>query len=298
MKSFNFASLLTVFVIVLLSTQMASAQLNKSQDDNATDDKSELRVGIRYTSDYYFMGRADSAKAPYLSPSIGYYHKSGLSIRSSLSYLTASGESRVDLYTVSGGYDYYAQKFAAGIAISEYIFNDLSYAVQAQMSTYLNAYGGYDFTAFMLYADASLGFSENTDMFLGGEINRTFYAFKNKLRITPAIYINAGSQKYYSEYYTLRSTQTGAGQGKGKGAITQPVTNTQNVQILESDKFQVLDYEADVQVSYKIRNYRFYISTTWTFPVNPSTIVSDQGTYTEELKNGFYWSSGVRLTLK
>jgi len=283
-----------VVLITSLSTRMAYAQLYKSQVYDSITDKSELRIGVRYASDYYYMGRADSAKAPYLSPSIGYYHKSGLSIRSSLSYLTASDEGRIDLFTLSGGYDYYGKKVAAGFSVSEYFFNDLSYAVQAEMSTYLNAYAGYDFSVFMLYADASLGFSESTDVFLGAEINRTFYAIKNKLRITPAVYINAGTQKYYSEYYNTRSTQTGSGKGKGG----QQPTPTQDAQILESEKFQVLDYEADLQVSYKIQNVRFYISTTWTFPVNPSTVVTDTGTYEEDLKNGFYLSSGVRLTLK
>ncbi|GCC53518.1 hypothetical protein SanaruYs_37630 [Chryseotalea sanaruensis] len=294
MKLFNFTFLFMWVLIISQSTQMAYSQLYESPVYDSTIDKSELRIGVRYSSDYYYMGRADSAAAPYLSPSIGYYHKSGLSIRSSLSYLTASGEGRIDLYTLSGGYDYYGEKVAAGFSVSEYFFNDLSYAVQAEMSTYFNAYTGYDFSAFMLYVDASLGFSEGTDVFLGAEINRTFYAVKNKLRITPAVYINAGTQKYYSEYYNMRSTQTGTGKGKG-GKQSVPI---QDVQILESEKFQVLDYEADLQISYKIRNVRFFISTTWTFPVNPATIVTDTGANEEDLKNGFYWSSGVRLTLK
>lgn len=262
-------------------------------DDKKVTDESEWRAGIQYTSDYYYMGRADSATAPYLSPSIAYYHKSGVSLRSSLSYLTASGEGRVDLFTLSGGYDYFGVKVATGISIAEYIFSDESYAIQAEMSTYLNAYVGYDFSAFMVYADASLGFSEGTDLFLGAEINRSFYAMRNKLRITPAMYINAGSQRYYNEYYTQRSTQTGSGKGKGMGAA-QPAP--QSVRLTESDKFQVLDYEADVQVSYSIGNIRIYISPTWTFPINPSTVVSDQGVYEEDLKNGFYWSSGIRFT--
>jgi hypothetical protein len=125
-------------------------------------------------------------------------------VRGSLSYLTAPEESRIDLYTLSGGYDYYGKKFVAGIYISEYFFNDLSYNVQAEMSTYMNAYAGYDFSAFMTFLDASLAFSESTDLFLGAEINRTFYAFRNKLRITPAVYMNGGSQQYYNEYYTMR----------------------------------------------------------------------------------------------
>ncbi|MGM0579560.1 MAG: hypothetical protein ACQETL_02695 [Bacteroidota bacterium] len=286
-----------IFLITLLNSFLClneiHSQSEKSLVKDSISEKSELRIGILYTSDYYFMGRSDSAKAPYLSPSVGYYHKSGLSIRSALSYLTTSGEGRVDLYTFTGGYDYYGRKFAAGISISQYFFNDLSYVVQAEMSTFVNVHGGYDFSAFMIFADVSLGFSEGTDVFLGAEINRTFYAIRNKLRITPAVYINAGSQKYYNEYYTMRNEQTGAGKGKGKGGTPQPI---QNSQILESEKFQILDYEADVQVSYKMGKIRLFAATTWTFPKNPSTIVTDQGNYEEELKNGFYWNSGIRLT--
>lgn len=295
MKYFNYILLVNVVVMVFLCQEMAFGQTYKPQSYDSVLDKSELRIGIRYTSDYFYMGRTDSVAAPYLSPSIGYFHKSGFSVRSSLSYLTAPGEGRIDLITFSGGYDYYGKKIAAGISVTEYFFNDLSYAVQAEMSTYLNAYTGYDFSAFLFYADASLGFSEGTDVFLGGEINRTFYAIRNKLRITPAIYMNVGTQKYYNEYYINRNTQTGSGKGKGKGG--QQPSNTQQVQIVESDKFEILDYEADLQISYTIQKVRIYVLATWTFAVNPATVITDTGTYEEELKNGFYWSSGIRLTL-
>ncbi|HCM75762.1 MAG TPA: hypothetical protein DIS90_05245 [Cytophagales bacterium] len=280
---------------MLIISPSVYGQFNSPQNDKS-EEESEIRIGLRYASDYYYMGRADSAKAPYLTPSIAYYHKSGFSLRSALSYLTASGEGRVDLYTISGGYDYYGEKTAIGISISEYIFSDQSYAVQAEMSTYLNMYGGYDFSIFMLYADASLGFSDDMDVFTGVEINRTFYALKNRLRITPAIYMNAGSQHYYNAYYTQRSNQTGSGKGKGKGAA-QPIS-TGSIRLEESDQFQILDYEADLQLSYKVNNLRVYVSTTWTFPIHPSTVVSDQGTYEEELKNGFYWSTGISYTIK
>jgi len=287
----------TLFLTSLLSSYLCLqgiyAQSEKSHIKDSTSDKSELRIRVLYSSDYFFMGRSDSAKAPYLSPSIGYFHKTGLSVRTAFSYLTTPEEGRIDLYTLSGGYDYYGSQFAAGLSLSQYFFNDLSYVVQAEMSTFLNVHGAYDFSAFMVFADVSLGFSEGTDVFVGAEINRTFYAIRNKLRITPAVYINAGSQKYYNEYYSMRNEQTGAGKGKGKGAIAPA---SQNSQILESEKFQVLDYEADIQLSYKMGNLRLFGATTWTIPKNPSTIVTDQGTYEEELKNGFYWTSGIRLT--
>ena len=254
-------------------------------------------MGLRYTSDYLYMGRSDSAKAPYLSPSIGYYHKSGFFLRSSLSYLTAKEEGRVDMITFSGGYDYYVNDLAVGISITEYFFSDLSYNVMAEMNTYLNAYVGYDFSLFMLYADASLGFSEGTDVFLGAELSRTLYTLKRKLLVTPSLYVNAGTQYYYNEYYKNRSEQTGAGgKGKGKGASAQP-PSTPTMQVVESDKFKILDYEMGVNVTYKIKKLRLFASSTWTIPVNPATLVNDQGEYQEELHHGFYWSSGIRIIL-
>lgn len=300
MRDLHFRFVIFLIPLVLNPEGLVSAQKLKSIYYDSVSSKSELRVGVRYTSDYYYMGRADSAKAPYLSPSVAYYHKSGFFARGSLSFLTTADEARIDLFTLSGGYDYYGRKFASGIYLSEYFFSDLSYNVQAEMSTYVNAYAGYDFSAFMVYGDVSLGFSESTDLFTGVEINRTFYALRNRLRITPAIYANAGTQKYYSEYYANRSRQTGAGmgggQGHGHGGSGQQPPAPPDAEVLESEKFQILDYEADMQVSYKIQKVRFYVATTWTFPVNPSTIVTDQGTSKEELKNGFYWTTGVRIS--
>jgi hypothetical protein len=295
MKLFHYSFFPLLALILIMIVGLAKAQSYNALPYDSTLNKSETRIGMWYSSDYYYMGRADSAKAPYLSPSIGYYHHSGVFVHTSLSYLTAPGESRVDLITLSAGYEYYGENFVAGISASEYFFSDYSYAIPSEMSTYLNAYGGYDFSVFMLYADASLGFSEYTDLFLGGEINRTFYLFRNRLRITPAVYINAGSQHFYNEYYTNRSSQTGEGKGKGKGGSGQPPTTT-TTEVVESEKFQILDYEADLQFVYKIGKIRLYMSATWTFPVNPATIVTDQGTYEEDLKNGFYWSSGIRFT--
>ena len=251
------------------------------------------------------MGRADSVKAPYLIPSVGYYHKSGLFISGSLSYLTAEGENRVDLYTLSGGYDYFGKKIAAGLSVDQYFFSDLSYSVQAEMSTYVSGYVGYDLDAFMIIADASLGISDDLDVFLGGEISKTFYLMRDRLLITPAFYTNLGTQRYYDEYYTQRTLTTGgigtggSGKGKGTGAsngVPDPTTITE-ISILESEKFQVLDYELGIQMSYKLNRFRFTTSGTFLFPVNPSTVVTESTTYEEDLENGFVWTVGLRYRI-
>ncbi len=282
------------FALVFIPV-VGNAQINNRRPYDSTANYSETRISIGYASDYYFMGRADSAKAPYLSPAIGYFHRSGIFFRASFSYLTVPEESRVDLISVVAGYEYVNQNFVAGLSLSEYFYSDYSFAIASEMSTYLNVYSGYDFDVLMLYVDASLGFSEYTDFFVGAEINRTFYFFRNTIRVIPAVYMNAGSQYYYSEYYANRSMQTGSGKGKGSGGQRPPSTPG-NPDVIESAKFQLQDFETDIQVVYKVGKFRFYTSATWTFPVNPATIVTDTGTYDEELKNGFYWSSGVRVT--
>ena len=271
-------------------------QSSKKVPYDSTLSKSEIRIGLWYSSDYYFMGRNDSTPAPYLSPSITYSHKSGMFIRSNISILTSKEQMRVDMFGLTGGYDYYGERLAWGISLSEYFFSESSYVVQAEMSTYINSFVGYDFSAFTLFADASLGISEGTDLFLGTEVSRIFYILNNRLSIRPSLTLNAGTQKYYDQYYQYRSTESGFGKGKdGKGKGNQSTTT--NVYLTSAEKFQMLDYEASLQLAYRLQKIRLFTIATWTFPVNPSTIVADNTTQEEILKNGFFWSAGVRLSL-
>lgn len=280
--------LLLLMGFVFFGTIDSKAQQSLIAQDSVYD-KSEFIVGMSYSSDYLYMGRADSLKAPYLSPSIAFYHKSGFYAEASMSYLVAANERRVDLVTLSGGYDYYGDNFVVGAYISEYFFNDDSYVVNAQMNTYLNAYGGYDFSWFMLYGNISMGFSDGVDVFLGGEINRTFYLFGNHLQLTPAFYVNGGSQQYYDQYINKRVSQGGSGIGNPGGSQS-------GSQLLESDQFKLLDFEADVTINYTYKKLDVFLIPTFTFPVNPATISTDTGVYEEELSNGFYWTIGISYT--
>lgn len=294
-------TIVLVLTIALLPVAFVAAQ-SSTEAPEKTRHSSYASIGLRYKSDYYYMGRSDSIKAPYLIPSIGYYHKSGLFIRSSLAYLTTDEEQRIDLVTLSGGYDYFGKKVNAGISVDQYFFSDESYSVQAEMRTYVSGYVGYDFTAFMIIADASLGVSENVDVFLGGELTRTFYALRDRIQITPSFYTNLGTQRYYDQYYTKRTLTTGGtgsgGGGKGKGGGSNGASSSiTEISILESEKFQVLDYELGLQLGYKINKLRFLLSGTFLFPVNPSTVVTETGTYEEDLENGFVWSAGLRYRI-
>ncbi len=267
---------------------------NKILEDSLTD-KSEFRVGIRYKSDYLYMGRSDSLKSPYFSPSLAYFHKSGFFIQGSLSYMVGGANSeKVDLYLLSAGYDYYANKYLLGVSLSQYLFNDNSYSVQSELKTYIDATAGYDFSVFALYLDASLGFSNGIDAFLGGEISRPFYMANNRLKIEPSVNFNLGSQKYYEAYYLTRNNHSAQNSAGG----SHHATASQDVQIQESEKFKFLDIEAGVELAYKINKVRLFASSVWTFPFNPSTLIVDGNKFEEKLKNDFYWVAGVRLIIK
>lgn len=279
---------------LLLQSQPVFTQTKKIENDERAIEKSDVKFGMQYVTDYYFMGRNDSAKAPYLTPYIGYYHKSGISLRGSVSYMTAKDEERIDLYSFSGGYDYYGKKTAVGVAFTEYIFSDESFAIQAEMNGYLSAYVGYDFNAVVLYTDLAMGLSNTTDIFWATELSKTIYTLNNRLSFRPALYLNAGTQNYYQEYYSNRSQQTGLGKhGKGYG---QQSGSNQTSTILQSDQFQLMDYEAELQVSYRIGKILLYTTSTWIFPLNPSTLLNEQGQMVEEeLNNGWYGAIGMQI---
>lgn len=325
MKQTLFIVFILFYTIHVVNGQSTSHRQDSTKNAFSSTSASMLQFGLRYKSDSYYMGRADSAKAPYLTPSVSYYHKSGFFASGYLSYLTAKEQNRIDLITLAAGYDYFGEKILAGISVSQYFYSDLSYSIQSEMKTYLSAYMGYDFKWFMVVADASLSTSSNLDVFLGGEINRSFYLLNDRLRITPSIYTNWGTQHYYNEFYTKRSITTGGavlsggGSGSGSGGsgsggsgsggkpggtnntggITPTTTTTiTEVTTLESEKFQLMDYEFALQSSYRIKQFRILASGTILVPVNPSTIVTDQSTYVEDLSTGFLWSIGVRYTLK
>jgi hypothetical protein len=52
-------------IIILSAWDSILAQTQTTLLSDSLTDKSEGRIGIRYTSDYIFMGRADSTQVPY-----------------------------------------------------------------------------------------------------------------------------------------------------------------------------------------------------------------------------------------
>ncbi|UOB17914.1 hypothetical protein [Abyssalbus ytuae] len=281
-----------IFLIFVGPFYMLSQQATKNPN-KPEGNVSYLEADMAYISDAVFMGRKDTIEAPYLIASLTYTHKSGLYTSGSLSYLTSPDEGRVDLFTLSGGYDLKKEKFITGISITGYFFNDDSYNVQSSVSSDVSVYAGFDLSLLNAYIMGSMYFSDNdTDIFLGTELNKTIYIDrKNSFYLLPGFGINAGSLNFYNTYY--QTQRLGRRKGKNSSGITDP---PQNIVIEEADKFVLLDYELSLIAGYEFDNFELAFIPVFAFPQNETTITVDDEILNEELENTFYWS--VSLTYK
>ena len=252
--------------------------------------ESYARISVNYTSDWVFAGRKDSLKLPFIRPSLAYYHKSGLFASASLSYLLTNGENRIDHFGLSAGYMMTKGDFYGGLSATAWFFNDSSYSIQAETNGNAYAFLGYDPGWIDLTVDGSVLFSNQPDFMLGAEISRMFYLVDDKFTVTPSVYALFGTQHYYSEYYSYRSTATGRGRGQGPGGGGGTVPTAS---VSESDKFQLLSINLSLPLSYTISKFRISFLPVYALPQNPSLVTIDQVDYKESLENTFYWSAGI-----
>lgn len=260
------------------------------------------RADLSYASDWVFAGRKDSVKAPYLTPAIGYYHKSGLFVKASLSYLTAAAQQRVDMFGLSGGYFFQKRNFYAGVNTSGWFFNDSSYTVQSAVRFNGNVFAGYDFgIADLMLGGTIMTGSSTSDFLAGAELSHMFFTAADRLKITPSVYLLMGTQQYYNEYYSTRSSgikgRGGQGQGSGSGSGGSSQTVQTVVTIDNSRQFQALAWEFSLPVSYTIKKLSLHINPVYAIPVNPSVVTIDQTQYKESLSNVFYLTAGIRYKL-
>lgn len=277
-----------VFVALITVSVKSFAQVKNAPDSIAADsahEKSYALVGAGYTSDIVFLGRKSSLRSPYFSVSAGYYHKSGLFINSSVSYLAASGDNRVDLFTASGGYDYYKKNFSAGVSATGYVFNNKSYTAKSALTANVNAYGDYDFDILEIYLDGTAYFSSQSDFIFNAAVSHNFYADKDNLKISPTFSLYSGTQNYYSSYNNnLRFGRHMSGNGGSASMATG---------MMGGGAFNVMAYEFSVPVKYMLNRFQFVFWPAYTIPFNAATITENQNTYQEDLSNSFFWSLGV-----
>jgi len=287
--------IISYFILFLLAQKNANAQAKK--DLKTGSEKSYWQAAVNYKSDNVYLGRRDSVALPYITPSFGYYNKSGLYFNSSFSYIPVSGESRIDLVTLEAGYTYSSKNFSTEWSVSKEFYSAQSYNVNAEVKARMDGYLSYDLGFIEPSLQVGVNFANNPDFGIGLGLEHSFSAAKDKLEIAPAFLVNLATQNYYADYFNKRRySQNRNGKKQGNGA------NTITADVLNASKFQLMDYEFSLPVDYTIKKIKLNFAPTYAIPVNPATITttvkSSNGnnssqTVTENLNNIFYWSFGL-----
>ena len=299
---FKFGLLLfSVFFINPLFSQDKSEIKTPNTNKNA----SYLSLSLSYISDAVYLGRKDSITAPYLNPSITYYHKSGFYGIGSFSYLTKSDQSRIDLVLATVGYDFTSINLSGDFSITTYFFNEDSYNVISQVNTDITASLKYDFD--LIYLSLSSNYfmdkSNSSDIFFSTEIGHDFVTSNSDFQISPSIGVNFGSQNFYEEYYINNrfgsnrtssgsGSDSGSGSGQGTGGATTE-TNTTSVIMTESEKFDLMAIEFSLPIWYINKPFMVSFLPVLVIPQNPATLTVDSEVYKENLNSTFYWMAGI-----
>ena len=251
-----------LFTLLLVSGQ---AQFLKS--NGADVPLSFFKGSVSYESNSVTYGRQDSVIMPYLTPSLGYYHKSGLYLDASLSWL-ANAKGRIDLATLEGGYDFSkGDKFSGEIYADKYFYNKNSTAVKSQMKGEIAANASYETSLVSFMAGLDLAFSKKTDFVVTYGISHPFYLGEtdHQWTLEPCLVSNAGTQYFVESGKEKKAGSAAALKVKGAGT------------------FQVLDYEISLNIAFDGKQWGFSLIPTYALPLNPISVAkANSNTYIPE----------------
>lgn len=271
---------------------------NLIAQDTTTIENSDLsywEAGISYLSNSTYLGRQDSSKVPYITPTIGYYNKSGLFITGSMSYLNSAAVSRIDLIEFQAGYTLVIKKFAGEISATKDFYNSQSQNVKSETKGNLNAVASYDLGFIKPTVQGGIVFNSTDDYNAGFGLEHSFFFDDDNFEIAPSFLLNASTQNYYNTYYIKKKY------AKKKKNPTGPGT-TISAYLPNASEFKIMDYQFSLPMDYSAGKFIFNFTPTLAIPVNPNIVTttttlpsgfSSTKTKVEKLSNLFFWSVGV-----
>lgn len=253
---------------------------------------SYLMADVSFVSDAVFMGRRDTVAAPYLLPSLGYYHKSGFFADAAFSYLLAEGEGRIDLGLLTAGYTFLSNQLSGGLSGTAYFFNDSSYNVKSETVADISGILGYDWGLLETSLSLSTYFNQvgNPDYFAGITLSRDLIDSGRHWVFRPMISAYVGTQYFYEAYYNSSRLGNRKGGGRSSGGVTNPPSSTN---LAEVEKFRWLNLEVSLPVYYFSGHLILSATPSLAFPQSPATVTGTELEYTEELEPAFYFMGGL-----
>jgi hypothetical protein len=291
--------------VCLLSTRYGFTQ-EKKKDSSSSNSYGKL--SLSYLNNAIYNGRKDSLTTPYITPSIGYYDKSGFYVSGALSYLSSAKESRIDLFSLDIGYNIsITNQLSSNFYANKSFYNQSSTAVKSDIKGSLGAAFNYDLSAFQLNLATEAIFSQKTDLSLNLGLGHAFNSgdADHLLSINPSVNSNWSTLNFY-EGFTSRKVSKKIGQTVANLASATATTT------VDKNRFTLLDYELSVPLSYDTKTFGFYLTPTFAIPQNPintttSTVIKlKNGTQTTQvqnstplsektLENSFYFELGIYI---
>ena len=283
----RFTIITFVFIIVLGYSNLTNAQSTSNRitdnmpikSDSTIIEKSHFKFDINYVNNAVYLGRADSLNLPYITPTLGYYNKSGFYVSASIGYLTSSASKKIDYYSFDAGYEFdVTKKMSGSVTANKCIYQEGSKIVSSDIKGSLNASLTYNFNYFELNTGLSASFANKTDIGIDATISRSFY-FGNDDKlwtIAPKAMVNL-STLYFYEGYTSRSFSI-----KKLNSVPN-ISNVTSVTKVAQNKLTLMDIELFVPISYDEKKWGVYCTPTLAIPQNP---IYTTTTSTIKLRNG------------
>lgn len=231
--------------------------VSKGQDSTA----SNAKFSIYFENNSVYAGRKDSLTTPYLTPSIGYFHKSGFYASADASFLMRTGASRLDLTSVSAGYNHSFGNFTANLSGRKYFYNNSSTNVKAEVTNEIDLSLTYEINNFSIWVEPGVYPGKNTDYYFISGIGKDFLIGEH-FDLFANYSFNAQTRNFYSDYYAKRRLRT------RNGMI--PVTVT--AVVTDSDKMQVLSSDFSFPLTYTKNNWSFSFTPTYSIASNPAVL--------------------------
>lgn len=266
---------LTLFFLIFISYQ-AISQDSKSKK---AERDSYFKLDLNYLNDLVYLGRKDSIAVPYLTATVGYYHRSGFYVTGALSYLPSPSESRIDLFTLDAGYDFQINNiFSGSIYAEKYFYNQSSNSIKSDIKGIMDASITADLTAVQFGIDAGISLASKTDFttILGASHLFTIGEEDNSFSLNPTFNVNFSTLNFYEGLTNKKF-------GK-RNVINNPTYQSISSSTIASKQgFSLMDYEISIPMEYKRNNLVLYLTPYYAIPKNPITTTTNA---TITLRNG------------
>ena len=184
------------------------------------------------------------------------------------------------------------------MTLSVFNYSVNSGSPNAEQNGSLEYDNSYNFGFIQPSLNLTWAFAAHPDYQLAFALQHEFDFLSNgNLSVTPTATMNVSTQNFYNSYYKNRRFKIPR---PGKPPLPANVTITGEV--LNSDQFQIMDYEFSAPVNFTAGKWTFAFTPTLALPVNPAdlriTVKVNNQSVSKDLKetlpaNVFYYQIGI-----